>query len=384
MVTAGTVLLVAPAAQAAFPGPDGVIVFHGAPPSTHWCRRHGQQLLAVEPGVHGVVVLTCAPGEAEHPSVSPDGSLVVLSSGTGSGLPQLFTLPLGTPPHHAPPAATLVSDDSGAGDTDPSWSPVDDGTIVFVRTLPGGLPQLFTENVHSPSSAAPLFGAPTGTADTEPVYDPFDPDVLVFVREVSGHTHIFSYDIADHVLTDLSAQGDGGGRADDAAPDFEPVATGGRIVFESDRACGALQLYTMTLQGTEQRPVFTSTRRRHGPRQLCTGTEQDPAYSPQGDALTFLANGQRRGCGQQVFVVSVDTNGDAAGPVTAVVGAGRTDFIDHEGQPNWGPAVDPPAQTPETPLPVALPVVAVGMLGIVVLLQRRRRTGRGARHEGVR
>ena len=182
--------------------------------------------------------------------------------------------------------------------------------------------------------------------------------VIAFVRPVGGQSHVFTYDLSTQVLTDLSAQGDSGNPGNDSKPDFAPAGAGGRIVFESDRACGYSQLYTMTLQGTDQTSVLPSTS-----HPTPTGTEScapggdDPVYSPQGDQLVFdrggffsqgHANGYERGWhpgSTGLSFVTIDPSGAAVGDVTGIKGYGATAL-----EPSWGPSATPPAQTPEASL----------------------------------
>lgn len=399
VVTIGAVTLVPTVAEAAFPGQNGPIVFVGS----GFCRgghhdgssgwwSDGGQLLELQPGHQRPIQLTCTRGQVQHPFVSPDGTQVVFSSSQNGGPGQLFTLSLESP--HLPAQPTLVSGTTGATDDYPSWSPANDGTIVFQRTQPGGQSQLYTENVGSPSSATPVFPTPTGFSDTEPVFDPFDANMLAFVRSVGGHTHIFSYDTATQTLTDLSAQGNNGGTGNDSKPDYSPSPTGGQIVFESDRSCGTTQLYTMADDGTHQVPVFqTLSMGVPTGTQRCTPTSKDPVFSPQGDAIAY----DRHVWGgiSELAVVTLDPPSSA--PLAAIhngggdlnIKDGDSDGDDGNGnstgnthqfgsQPNWGPSLSPPADAPETALPVVLPVIGTIVAGAVLTARRRRvRAARG-------
>jgi Tol biopolymer transport system component len=389
--TLAAITIVPTAAQAAFPGVNGLVVFSGTGASwSRFCRdRHQQdQLFELTAEESSPVQLTCTSGRDEHPFVSPDGSEVVFSNVTNGGVSQLFTLDLSSTGRREFAQPVLVSDAPQASDDDSSWSPAGDGTIVFQRTLPGSPSQLYFENVADPSSAAPIFATPTGFNDTEPVFDPSDPDVIAFVRPVGGHSHIFSYDVTTQALTDLSAQGNGGGSGDDAKPDFAPTGAEGRIVFESDRNCGYMQLYTMTTQGTDQSPVFpTSSRKTPSGSEACSSAGDDPVYSPQGDQLAFDRQGdfprgddQGRGFAYEdhewggwsnLSFVPIDSSGTATGNATGIRGYGTTGV-----QPSWGPEASPPADAPEAPLPIILPVMGAGVAGTVLFIRRR-----GARRE---
>ena len=371
-VILGATFFGVPSADAAFPGGDGPVVFASASGLffSHACGgRFGVELFVVVPGGSRPHQLTCDHGFDAHPFVSPDGSQVVYTNFSWSGASQLFTLPL-TPAgnrHRARP--TLVSSSTQDGDDEASWSPADDGTIVFARTVPGAMPQLFVENVADPLSAAPLFSAPTGFADSDPVYDPSDPDLIVFVRRIDDNDHIFSYDTSTQAISDLSAQA--GSTVDDTKPDFDPVGSPGRLVFQSSTGgdCRGPQLLTMALDGSDRQAVLgTPPDDDHIPG--CSMSADNPSFSPQGDAVVFDRHDR---WGERVYRVAVDAKGAATGEAHP---------LDHgvflAGEPNWGPLGAPPSDTPEVALPVILPLAGVVSGGVAVAV-RRRRSGAGRR-----
>ena len=363
VLASGSGLLAARPAQAAFPGADGAIVVSTTRLPTAWrcpVRHHGAQLVLVHTGAPPAL-LTCVAGSAVHPFISPDGSEIVFAVHNGAWSSRLYTLPTTAPPGRHRLATPVSVSAPGATDDDPSWSPAGDGTIVFQRSVSGGPSQLFFENVADPAGASPVFATPTGSDDTAPVFDPADANLIAFVRPVGGNSHIFTYELVTHVLQDLSAQGDGGRPFGDTKPDFAP--TGDGIVFASDRMCRSEELFTMTLQGTAQTPVSSPRRVGHG-RASCASGADDPVFSPEGDALAF-DDTQGQGC-PEVFIVPV-----APGP-SGVRTTGRPHTVGSGDEPDWAPVVDPPADAPETSLPIALPVVGVAVATSGLYVRRRR------------
>ena len=359
-------------AQAAIPGMNGTVVFESnraADVSYCLSRFQGDELFVLFSGHHDPRQLTCTAQRDEHPFVSPDGSLVVFASTRVSSNTQLFTVPVDSANGLSPITPKLVSGDRDAVDTYPSWSPKGDGTIAFARARPGQLFQLFTENVGTPAGATPVFSSPTGFVDTQPVFDPSDADHVVFVRLVGDHTQIMSYHLKTRVLVNLSAQGDGGVTSNDAKPDFVALDGGQRLVFQSDRACGTTQLYSMTPHGSQQVPVFqTLDKGRPTGAQLCTDDSRNPVFSPHGDALAFDRSDPSARSVRHAF--AVDVNADA---VAVTLATRLNDNAARTTEPNWGPDSGPPVQAPEIRYPVILPV-AGGAIGVSVWLLRRRRT----------
>ncbi len=375
------------AAHAAFSGTDGPIVFSSnRTATTPFCPGpyNGNELFLVSPGGGTASQLTCTGQQDNHPFVSPDGTQVVFSSTRAGGSSLLYTIAEDTNSgvdatvtaptlvSVLPAGATSVTDDY------PSWSPAGDGTIIFQRTINGGTPQLWTENVNNPGpTAAPVFSTSTGFSDTEPVYDPLNSSVIAFVRSTGGTTQIFDYNLSTPFTppVNLSAAGDGGTASNDSKPDFAPNQgpnnNSQRIVFQSDRACGQLQLYTMEDNGTNQMPVFQQTTGGvPNGIQLCTAeTDENPVYSPQADAIAYDRPGADSQDVYDAYYVDVSH-------MTAAISTPNdlTPNFATDDQPNWGP-VSPGASTPESPFALLLPIAGAGLLagGVVTSLRRPRR-----------
>jgi hypothetical protein len=381
-VAVGIIGLVPGVAGAAFAGSDGVIVFASSrAATTPFCPGPytSSELFEYNPATSTTTQLTCTGQQDTHPFVSPGGSLVVFASTRSAGVDRLYTVPTAntsgtqgapttpTPVSVVPAGSTSLTDDY------PSWSPAADGTIVFQRTLNGGTPQLWTENVYNPgSTAAPVFSTPTGFSDTEPVYDPLNASIIAFVRSTGGHQQIFEYDLSTPStppvnLSALSPDPVSNDSKPDFAPNAGPGGNGQRIIFESDRACGIDQLYSMHDDGTAQAPVFST----------CTSAaDENPVYSPQADAVAFDAPGPNS---QDVYdeTFTVNLQGMATAISTPV---DLTNNFATDDQPNWAQTGGPGVDTPEAPMAVLLPAAGLLLGGGVVLVARRRRQSAPATH----
>ncbi len=394
VVSFGVLILVPGVAGAAFPGMNGAIAYQSTEAGITPCNPFtSSELFSVLPGGGQPSQVDCDGHTDQHVFVSPDGSEVVFASNRsgGSGAFQLYTESL-----TQPATATPVSFPPNAGVDDyPSWAPASpsgQGPIIFQRTLPGGVPQLYTENVNIPSSpASPVFSTPTGFSDTEPVYDPSNANEILFVRQAAGGpSQIFEYDLATPSVppVNLSAS-DGDSASNDSKPDFAPSPTGSPavqlVVFQSDRSsaaalggpCTGTQLYTMSDQpGSTVVPVFQVTA---GSPPAPTGQQscpevngtpvatENPVFSPQGNEIAYDQPGPNS---QDVFTTyAVDFSGNAGWTNTT---KDLTPNFATDEAPNWAP-VQPGVSTPEAPASILMPVAGVGVLGGVALVVRRRR-----------
>jgi Tol biopolymer transport system component len=400
----GLALLVPGAASAAFPGVNGSIVYQSTQGGITPCNPYTSSELFQVPNVASPTPsqVDCTGSTDQHVFVSPDGSEVVFASNRsgGSGAFQLYTEALptqGSPPSAA--GATDVSYPKNAGVDDyPSWAPASSGNqgpIIFQRAVPGGVPQLYAENVNDPSSpATPVFPTPTGFSDTEPVYDPSNANEILFVRQAAGGPQqIFEYNLSTPATPPVNlSESDGDGSSNDSKPDFAPGPTGlpavQEIVFQSDRSsanasggpCAGTQLYTMTDQpGSAITPVFQvlsggmPTGVQACPKVSGTNVAaENPVFSPDGDQIAYDEPGPNT---QNVYTTyDIDFSGNAGLMNTA------TDLTPNyatDEAPNWAP-VYPGASTPEAPRSILLPITGVGVIGAgaVAVRRRQRRAGK--------
>jgi hypothetical protein len=393
LVAAGATAIFPGLASAAFPGGNGSIVYQSTESGISPCSPFTSlELFAVAPTGGASTQVDCDGHTDQHAFVSPDGSEVVFASNRvgGSGAFQLFTESL-TP---GGSAANVSYPPSAGVDDYPSWAPAASGqqnTIIFQRTLSGGVPQLYTENVNTPASpAVPVFSSPTGFSDTEPVYDPSNANEVFFVRQAAGGPQqIFEYNLATPATppVNLSAS-DGDGSSNDSKPDFAPSPTGlpavQHIVFQSDRStlaasggpCAGTQLYTMTDQaGSAVVPLFqvmAGTPPAPTGQQMCPTTNginvatENPVYSPQGNAVAYDEPGPNS---QNVFTFDVSLRNGVGMMNTA---KDLTPNFATDEAPNWAP-VFPGASTPEAPTSILLPAAGAGLFGVVGVFAVRKR-----------
>jgi Tol biopolymer transport system component len=385
-------------ASAAFPGSDGSIVYQSSQPGIAPCNPFtSSELFSIPPGGGTPVQADCNGHTDQHPFVSPDGSEMVFASNRsgGSGAFQLYTESLTSP---GSPVDVSFPPNAGVDDY-PSWAPASpgqQGTIIFARTLPGGSPQLYSENVNAPAvPAVPVFAEPTGSGDNQPIFDPSNANEIAFVRQApGGPQQIYTYNLSTPAVApvDLSAA-DGDGASNDSKPDFGPTPVGSppvqRIVFQSDRSsaaafggpCAGTQIYTITDKpGSPVTPVFqvlAGSPPSPTGEQMCpevSGTDvatENPVFSPAGDAIAYDEPGPNSQ-DLSTYDVSVQHNVGLMNTATDLTPNFATDEA-----PSWAP-VFPGVSTPEVPQSILLPVSGMGIFGAAafVVSRWRRRSAR--------
>jgi TolB protein len=281
LVALGTFLVVFTAAEAAFPGANGKIVFASNPSGNF-------DLFTMNPDGSGLAALTSDPAEEFEAAWSPDGSKIAFVSDR-DGLPALYVM------NADGSGTTRITE---GPDFSPAWSP--DGTrIAFSRFVEAtGDFEIWVANADG---TAPVNLTNSPKDDMEPSWSPDgtkiafssnrtrDWEVFVMGADGSGPTNLTSFPGSDRdpdwspdgtriAFTSLRSgrsgiwvmNADGSGQSElsglgDIGPAFSPDGT--KIVFSSDRD-GNLELYVMGADGAD-------------PERL---TADDPA-SPRDDVL---------------------------------------------------------------------------------------------------
>jgi len=383
LLGAGVVLAAQPAAQAAFPGGNGLVAFVST-------RAGSDTIFVVNPEAAGIGNGTSdpantqqltggySPADAEQgvdsePFFSPNGAMVTFASDR-NGNYQIFTIPVsdaGNLNSDGSDNATLVSQaptDTGDDDYAPSFSP-DGCTIVFNR----GNSALYTVNscATNPASTVTLLltvslvsNSGTDGSDSRALFDPVDPTKLIYV---GNNNHI--YELTDvgtptfnpsQTPIDLSAAS-GVGSAADADPDWSPDGT--QILFDSTRGGSLHQIWAMTSSGSAAAQVYTST-----------ASDTQPVFSPDGTKIAFTEPGQSQDVADEaVMPVSMSgglDHGSGTPTDVTLVGAGKSGPVDS--QPDWQPVPGSSAVLPEAPYAILLPGGALLIMGLALALKRRR------------
>jgi hypothetical protein len=124
----------------------------------------------------------------------------------------------------------------------------------------------------------------------------------------------------------------------------------------------------MTDNGTAPAPVFqTMSGGKPTGQQACTGqADENPAFSPQADAITYDRPGPNSQDVYDAYTVSIEDETTATGSQDDLTPNYTTDE-----EPNWGP-LQVGTNVPEAPFTLALPIAGAALLGVSVLVRRRR------------
>jgi Tol biopolymer transport system component len=260
----------APAAQAAFPGPNGKIAFDT--PLANPPIGFERELFTINPDGSGRAAVNPAPVEDTLPAWSPDGTkLVFARSDLNDQDDEIWVINAdGT-------GATQLTD--GEDDTAPAFS--GDGTrIVFARN--DGQPQFDNEIwVMDADGTDQLQLTSNATWDTNPVFSP-DSTRIAFDREVDGTgTALFTM-AADGTGQAPLTPTDGSMVAEQ--PDFSPDGT--RLAFtrceEVSEGCAVPQeIATMPSAGGAISEITSNAGNFDDPEDL------RPAFSPDGTRIAF-------------------------------------------------------------------------------------------------
>ena len=374
--------LVPTAAQASFPGStNGNLAFVAICDPTI-----GQPVYSLDPSGAPPPTYSCPSGTAPNytqstagstdsmPYFSADGNTLYFSSSRATpGNNAIFSVPYpttvsGSPGSQTDGATQLTFPTSGANsfnDYAPTVSP-DGSTLAFIRCnssttscsletqspVNGGIPVTVTT---SQALAPP---DPTSGAANRPEIDPVDDSKIVYVG-VDGHIHLVSL-TGSFAERDVSNES-GVGAAADGHPDWSP--DGQNIVFDSSRT-GGHKIFVLTMTN----PATAAALWGSDP-----GTEIEPVYAPTSPTTTKYV-WTKLGSGSNLVI---DYGSSVLQPMMlASLTANRT----NNSQTAWQPA-PMPAQTPEVPLAVVLPISGMGLVAVAMVVERRRRSGAAAAAE---
>jgi len=347
----------------------------------------GQAVYSIDPNGNPPSTYSCPGGAAPNytqatagstdsmPYFSADGGTLYFASNRANGgnyaiysVPYLATIK-GSPGSQTDGATPLTSPTAN-GNSYNDYAPTVDqngNELLFIRCDSSSTS--CTLDRQSPIGGTPsavttsqLLAAPDSVsgAANRPEVDPVDPSQVVYVG-VDGHIHLVSLS-GSFTERDLSLESGVGSTADEH-PDWSPDGT--KLVFDSNRT-GGHKIYTMTMSNpATAAPLWNSD----------PGTEIEPIYSPSpipGSSparydyiWTKLAGGSN---------LVIDWGTSVGSPtMLANLTANRTNNSQEVWQPT-GPG--PSAQAPEAPLALLLPITGVGMIGLALGFEVRRRTAR--------
>ncbi len=225
----------------------------------------------------GLVLLTASDNDADfndeggrHPAVSPDGSVIAISTRRGL-TPAIYLI---DPERGDRDGITPVTSDAGTGaDTEPSWSPAGD-RIVYTSTRGDNEADLFIINADG-SGMLPLIDTPA--AEHWGVISP-DGTMLAYSSDAAGNTDIWVKDISNlgdaaYDPTDPGTNITAASPFRDEAPNWAPDGT--KIAFHSNRN-GDFDIFLMNPDGSEQVAVTADQR-----------SDGFPVFNPAGDRLAI-------------------------------------------------------------------------------------------------
>ena len=287
-------------AHAAFPGPNGRIVF-----SSDRESYSISEIYSAAPDGSDVKRLTWSPDDwKQEPTWSPDGSKIAYEA-PAQGRFHIFVM------NSDGSNETLVSPDVNPSfeDMGPAWSP--DGTqIAFGSTRSG------TWNIWVMNADGGGLRQLNGTFGTDPTWSP-DGAHIAYLG-IGGIREANADGSADHLLSAAPA-----GTFDDG-PDWSP--DGSRLLYALGDSSGTgSALYSIAADGSDQ-------------RQLTSGAFADfrPAWSPDGSKITFDRPDPVTG-GRQLHVMNADGSGESQ-----LMSSVRDDMNGSWGTSTTSPIVSPP------------------------------------------
>jgi Tol biopolymer transport system component len=240
-----------PAAHAAYPGGDGLIVYSSVD------SNGTPQIFTLDPATGAQRQLTTTGGA--DPSWSPYGTQIAFDRGEDIWLMR----PDGSGQHD-------ITNTPNVQESDPTWSP-DGKRIAYAMVVSGGTSDIA---VMSAAGKRPTPITTDPSSDTEPAWS--TKNVIAFVSKRTGNQQIWTMRPTGAQQTDVS---------NDTAVDGEPAWSpdGTTIVYSGAIHQGSIggDLWTMAANGTHKTPIV---------HQNGYGDGDYPSWSPDGSTLEFSAN----------------------------------------------------------------------------------------------
>jgi dipeptidyl aminopeptidase/acylaminoacyl peptidase len=300
IAAAVTVLLLGvSAAQAAFPGRNGKIVFASDRPDAlmyniYTIRPDGTGLRKLADGEHG-----------RDPAWSPDGRRIAFIRHSFAGVNDLVHVmdADGTNLRHVP--------NSGFA-RDPAWSP-DGQHIVFTQVQEDGGSRIYSVKLDG----SELTELARGREETDPAWSPDGAEIAFRSNRIttdifSGYPQIYKMNADGTAQTRLTAAA-----AADESPNWSP--DGSRIVFHSDRVPhdGGSKIFAIDADGSNVTRLTSGGSGR---------VDWWPAWSPDGTRIAYSTTRSQEGW--RIWTMNPDGTGQAL--VTSP--EGRFDL-----EPDWQP-----------------------------------------------
>lgn len=272
-------------ANAAFPGPNGKIVFSKS-------VGGNEDIYVMNPDGTGVTQLTSDAANDQYPKWSADGTKIVFDSDRDGDF-EIFVM-------NADGSGVSQLTSNTALDAIPSWSP--DGTKILFYSNRDGNDEIYVMKANGTGLTNLTNNAASdGGANFSP-----DGSKIAFFSTRSGYAHIYLMNPDGSSVTQLTS-----GSYNDGGPNWSP--DGSKIAFHSDRVGNPnVDIFTMNANGSSQTQLTSNA-----------GQDTSPAWSPDGTKIAFVSTPGS----QEIYVMNANGTGQ-----TNVTGSS-----DQESSPDWQP-----------------------------------------------